>query len=266
MELIYSQYFISQIQQDRLRNYLLLFKSTFPNYKRDLHYLEWLYFQNPRGQVLGFDAIFEDRVVAHYACIPIKIFGFEGFHLLSLNTATAVEHQGKGLFTKLAELTFAKAIDFGFEGVVGVANKNSVQGFLTKLGFKELGQLNLRFGKISRARNMTREFESKEIIWLKNQPGRKSFFRRLESGDFIHSVWFPFFPFKLRTVCFTDQSSKQKVNARYGLTVDWSLTTERSLNLPASLKPSPLHLIYKSFNGKLVSPIHSWSYLDFDMI
>ena len=37
-------------------------------------YLEWLYLKNPNGAVLGYDAWFGKEIVAHYVCIPRKVF------------------------------------------------------------------------------------------------------------------------------------------------------------------------------------------------
>jgi hypothetical protein len=69
---------------------------------------------------------------------------------LSLNTATHPRHQGKGLFTQLAKLTYELGADEGYECVIGVANANSTPGFIRKLGFQLVAPLEARvgFGKL----------------------------------------------------------------------------------------------------------------------
>ena len=83
--------------------------------------LIWLYTKNPEGLAIGFDAFDDGQLVAHYVCIPTTITGADGpvKALLSLNTATAPQYQGKGLFTQLARATFAVATQQGFSCVYG---------------------------------------------------------------------------------------------------------------------------------------------------
>jgi len=114
----------------------------------ELSYLQWLYRDNPCGQVVGFNAYAGDELAAHYATIPVEatLDGAPARGLLSLNTATHPTHQGKGLFTRLAERTYARASELGYEFVVGVANANSTPGFTRKLGFQLVTPLDVLIG------------------------------------------------------------------------------------------------------------------------
>lgn len=116
--------------------------------KLTTEYLRWLYRENPSGEAVGFDAYAGDTLAAHYATIPVEAiaFGRRVRGLLSLNTATHPTHQGKGLFTRLAEQTYARAHELGFEFVVGVANANSTPGFTRKLGFQLVTPLDVLVG------------------------------------------------------------------------------------------------------------------------
>ena len=80
-----------------------LFADCFPGVdKFSREYIDWLYSCNPDGKVVGFDARDGDRLAAHYVCIPARAqVGDEEVRvLLSLNTATHPDYQGKGLFRR----------------------------------------------------------------------------------------------------------------------------------------------------------------------
>jgi GNAT superfamily N-acetyltransferase len=132
-----------------LSHYTPLFAACFPSSTHlDERYLRWLYAGNPEGEVVGMDAFANGQLVAHYACVPAhaRIHGVERRVLLSLNTATHPAHQGKGLFTQLAEATYRLASEQGFHAVYGVANAQSTPGFVRKLGFSLLSPLDARLG------------------------------------------------------------------------------------------------------------------------
>lgn len=129
-----------------LHDYEQLFSAAFPdNGKLNTTYLRWQYVGNPHGQVIGVDAFAGDTLAAHYAIMPRR-YTVDGLALaaaLSINTATHPDHQGRGLFTRLAEATYAAAADKGVQFVIGAANVNSIGGFERKLGFAKLGQIRL---------------------------------------------------------------------------------------------------------------------------
>ena len=139
------------IQHDSatLAKYGALFAACFPGTgKFTPSYLQWLYVANPDGDAVGYDAWDGERLAAHYVCVPARawIEGREVLVLLSLNTATHPDYQGKGLFTKLAAMTYEAGAQAGFEGVYGVANANSTPGFVRKLGFQLVRPLEARIG------------------------------------------------------------------------------------------------------------------------
>jgi len=134
---------------DRLEQYAALFRVCFPGATHlDERYLAWLYAGNPNGAVMGMDAWDGDRLAAHYVCVPgaASVQGESCRVLLSLNTATHPDYQGKGLFTKLAEATYASGTRLGFSAVYGIANANSTPGFVRKLGFSLGGALEAKVG------------------------------------------------------------------------------------------------------------------------
>ena len=105
--------------------------------------LAWRYRDNPAGMVVGADAWDGERLAAHYVTCPTValVEGREVTGLLSLNTATDPEYQGRGLFTALAQATYEQGRAAGYGFVIGVANANSTPGFLRKLAFQDVGRL-----------------------------------------------------------------------------------------------------------------------------
>ncbi len=95
--------------------------------KHSAEAIAWRYRDNPAGEVVGHDAFENDALVVHYITVPLNasIDGRSVRGLLSMNTATAPEAQRKGLFTRLARLTYERANELGFAFVIGVANANS---------------------------------------------------------------------------------------------------------------------------------------------
>ena len=135
-----------ETDDDSLEACRALLAATFGTAEVD--YVRWLYRDNPWGTAVGFNAFTNHELVAHYVTVPIEatLDGAPARGLLSLNTATHPTHQGKGLFTRLAEATYAHARDRGYEFVVGVANANSTPGFTRKLGFQLVTPLDVRLG------------------------------------------------------------------------------------------------------------------------
>lgn len=125
-----------------------LLRISFPREaKYSLEYLKWLYIDNPNGVTISSNLIVENNVRATYSVLPMQYF-WEGDLVkaaLSLNTATHPDERGRGWFTKLAKITYESAHTNGIKIILGVANDNSIKGFLKHLGFESVGRISLRF-------------------------------------------------------------------------------------------------------------------------
>lgn len=255
---------IRPIRREAIPKYSDLLSESFHNFRPSIAYLNWLYFENPRGMVLGYDAYDGETLVAHYACIPIKISGFQQNSLLSLNTATHPDYQGRGLFGILASKTFESAAR-NFANVIGVANAKSVGGFVKHLGFSAIGSLELRIGKLSRKAEGARVFTEEEIKWRIDCPGRPLSMFSIRSGHFLISAK----PFKispsLKAIMFREGVSVRDSHPlRIGITLDWRRDSNPLLKLPKRLKPSPLVLIFKPLLESDSEVLTSFSFPDFD--
>lgn len=97
----------------------------------------WAYLDNPHGEPyvsLCYDA---DRLVGHYAMIPMPLSASQGRlnSYLSMTTMVAASHRQHGLFVKLAEATYERARADGVDFVMGFPNEMSTPGFRKRLNW-----------------------------------------------------------------------------------------------------------------------------------
>ncbi len=278
------------ISFERLLQYENFLSGIFPR-RADISkdYLEWLYSNNPNGKVLGYDAWFGKDLVAHYVCIPRKAYwrGKIRKILLSLNTATHHAHRNKGLFTLLAKRTYKKAKIEGFEAIVGVANSNSTHGFINKLEFSFITALNIQvgFGKLNiKLTDILNSgcfriiWTNRDIKWRLNCPREKVFIKRNQTVlSFFTLKYSKFFvPYAENPFikAFSELKTKEKKGFKFmrlfvGLVPTSVLEKNFFFNLPYSLKPAPLNLIFKSLTEEENVPLKEnifFTFLDFDIL
>ena len=249
-----------------LKTLSIFLSKVFDSSKFTVAYLDWLYNQNPVGSVVGFNAFFQNKIAGHYALIPVKArYKNKNIKaLLSLNTATGKKHQGQGLFTTLANKTYLKSKELGHEMIFGVANANSIHGFIKKLDWNYIGQLNTHVSFTLPTKVNPRKLEdcltfplSENITnWRLSNPNFKysrlnlkniniiandvNFFARsiIKISESIDSDFDPLIP---------------KINFWIGISnsYSWSSGLLSGFKIPDLLKPSPLHLIYRNLSTEI---------------
>lgn len=274
--------------QASLKEYADLFSACFPGAGKlaDPAYLHWLYAENPSGAVVGFNAREAGRLAAHYVCIPVTmaVDGVPVKALLSLNTATHPDFQGKGLFTKLAEQTYAAGVAEGAALVYGVANANSTPGFVRKLGFDLVSPLESRVGlgrlghfdwaQLNAQSRFLHRWSAQELDWrLRNPVGKIAIHTRGDgkaagfsaaTGRIGMRAWAEMpLPVEMQT---------HTVGAPVGGRV-WLGLVPRGFgrfglyrHLPQRLRPSPLNLIVRGLQTpvRLAPDEIFFNFLDFD--
>jgi GNAT superfamily N-acetyltransferase len=278
---------IAPIQNDQatLAQYGALFEACFPGTdKFTPAYLAWLYAANPDGAAVGMDAWDGERLAAHYVCIPARAWveGREVMLLLSLNTATHPDYQGKGLFTKLAAATFEAGAAAGFDGVYGVANANSTPGFVRKLGFQLVRPLEARVGlgtlshgpKPAPAQlSFERSWSPEALAWRCANPHnpvhRRSKGKRQQFYAAAFGLSLPAYAELDAGGAAADNGAAALSPLRLliGLAPDAGASWWNYASIPQRLRPSPLNLIYRSFTPRVSALDPSriqFSFLDFD--
>ncbi|MES2724522.1 MAG: GNAT family N-acetyltransferase [Pseudomonadota bacterium] len=247
----------SGVTAEQLAAYSALLGKVFgdaPKFTREA--LAWRYRDNPDGQVVGFDAWDGERLVAHYVTCPTtaRIGGASVRGLLSLNTATDPDYAGQGLFTRLAQATYAAGADAGHGFVMGVANANSTPGFLKKLDFQlvaplEAGLLLRRPQRFEAAGAGFRiDWTPRRLAWRLANPASAYGVRDRDGLTVIAA------PTHLPLVACVGFVSEGLVEPGggaglaslfIGLEPRVNLAALGFLRLPQRLRPSPLNLIYR---------------------
>lgn len=269
-----------------LAGYSDLFAACFPDAKKFTRdYLDWLYVRNPDGRAFGFDAWESDVLAAHYVCIPVqaRINGGLARVLLSLNTATHPRFQGRGLFTKLAAMTYDAAASAGYAGVYGVANANSTPGFVRKLGFQLVRPLEalVGIGRIRKGHDVASPAPAFERVWndatlewrctsptnpiLRHRRGDIWQFHAPAFGSWVNAYA------ELRLASDVALASTRApvspVHLYLGLMPNTESRAFGYVDIPKRLRPSPLNLIYRplSLSDVQLDPVRiHFSFLDFD--
>jgi GNAT superfamily N-acetyltransferase len=245
----------------------------------DEHYLRWLYLDNPCGPAVGFNAWDNQRLAAHYVCLPwaAHLRGERASCLLSLNTATHPDYQGRGLFTKLAKATYQDAAA-RYDFVYGVANQNSTTGFTHKLGFTLAASVGATIGFRPAWRDtgesIALRFDRSNAFlqWRLKNPTKRYAFRRLAGHRalILAETSLP------ATHCVTTVDAagialplEERRRGRPFSLVIGLQPPVRCLGfaIPRALRPSPLNFILKDLRREVqsLSAQHvSMDFLDFD--
>ena len=251
----------SGIDQTKIKEYASLLSSVFEKSNKYTEtFLHWQYAENPMGTVVGFDAYYQGLLIGHYVTLPV-IYTIKGKltkGLLSLNTATHKDHQGKGLFTTLARKTYELGKNLGYEFVIGVANQNSTYGFLKKLDFYLIAPLDVKIGIGQVQPDPATEYTVKPfwngpaLQWRMKCPGTQYYFNH----NHLYSKTDKPFIFAQLSSARKELSKLIAVKNTVPLKIWIGLSNNLQIkglffDLPDRLKPSPLNLIFKDLSGHL---------------
>jgi hypothetical protein len=188
-----------------------------------------------------------------------------------MNTATHPDHRGRGLFPKLAKATYEHAKIRGVHWITGVANENSVKGFVKKLEFAHLGHIAISFGHASGfptglAQVNGIQHSDEYIDWKLNNPSVRYSVKSVRGGHVLvaHKRRFEFAlqrfaelpPALLK---FPLSSSLKPVFIPH-----FGFQAGRSVPVPKRIKPSPWHVIFRPLEPEYLSPLDRLVGLDMD--
>jgi hypothetical protein len=114
----------------------------------DDRYFQWKYVDNPAGEVVAFVAVDGKTIAAFYGVLPetYMVNGKPKKIYQSMDTMTHPNYQRRGLFGKLANMTYDYVAEtVGELKVVGIAGSSSYPGFVKKLKWKDINQFKYFF-------------------------------------------------------------------------------------------------------------------------
>ena len=155
---------------------LSLFADVFKR-EMSLAFWKWRFIKNPFGKGI-IKVLFDgDRLIGHYAVIPmnLQVKGELVKAVFSMTTMTHPDYGGQGIFIYLAEDTYKLCHQRGYHFVYGFPNKNSYYGFTYKLGWRDFGTMTALKKKLqSRASTTSIAKATKQIEYF---------------DDTINSLW-----------------------------------------------------------------------------
>ena len=245
--------------------------------------LRWQYRDNPWGAVVGFNAWAGDELAAHYATLPMEAYVGSAVRrgLLSLNTATAPAHQGKGLFSRLAAATYDRGAEQGCSFVIGVANASSTPGFTGRLGFQLVAPLRamVGVGPLPRrtgvgALHFETAWTDEALAWRLAHPARRYRVATERDQHLVVSSQRQFGATYLLGLVpgdlVVDAGGRAPLLKLWmGLDPGLRWPPHPYVNVPARLRPAPLNLIFRDLDDgarRLDGSRVRFQALDFDVI
>ena len=113
------------------------------NPERPRSFDHWRFFAGAYGICPSVLAMDEDRLVAFYTVMPVRLrLGGEAvLAAQSMDTMTHPDYRGRGLFLKLAKACYDLAASIGVEVLYGFPNDNSYPGFIRRLNWDHTGDI-----------------------------------------------------------------------------------------------------------------------------
>ena len=106
--------------------------------------LRWYYAENPVGPAAVGNVEQDGRRLGNYALVPqrfVSVDGDERVLGVGVDLAVSPDARGGGVFRRTVEDAYARAIEFGHDGILGVANANSAPRMVATLGWRALEPL-----------------------------------------------------------------------------------------------------------------------------
>lgn len=113
-----------------------LFKDSF-DVEMDESLWEWAYINNPNGDPIVSLYFDNDKLVGHYAVIPVSFLYKKNAMnaVLSMTTMVDASYRKYGIFAEQAQEVYDKATELKYKFVYGFPNKKSAPGFKKRLGW-----------------------------------------------------------------------------------------------------------------------------------
>ena len=154
--------YVSGDEQEIIWLFQEVFKKSMGKTESIKHW-NWEYKDNPSNRIEIILAIDKENIVGHYAVIPVKMKIKDEINLmsLSLDTMTHKDYRGRGIFPKLASKLYKELGESGISITFGFPNKNSINGFISKLNWVEISDVPIQILPLNFKNLIYRYFKNK---------------------------------------------------------------------------------------------------------
>lgn len=233
-------------------------------------FLDWLYNQNPNGKAIVNNVYEGEKIIAHFALVPILVMYQKEIYKSALSVFTAVDKNNRGLyfFHKLASKSFDIAKSNGIRFIIGVTNEISSKLFVKCFNFKMISPLEVKIGlsKFNEKNNLPHNFQifkdKKTLYWRLNNPRFKYqiYKQKNQKEPIIFNNHYKLFKMHMGFFSANDLDFKYETCFKktiynlnpFNMWIGLNNNLEdklMSFNFPEILKPSPLNLIIKDLNS-----------------
>jgi hypothetical protein len=230
-------------------------------------FLNWLYNENPNGKAIINNVYKDEKIIAHFALVPITVVMSKKTYRSALTVFTSVDENHRGLhFLQLAWKSFEHAKLAGIRFIIGVANETSSELYVKCFKFKLISPLIVKVGlsKFEEKNNSPHKFEilrdKKTLKWRLSNPRFKYQIYRENDKYIIFNNNYKLFKMNMGYISnkdldlqdnsiFKDTYNLNPFNMWIGLNNNLK-NTKMSFNFPKILKPSSLNLIIKDLNSE----------------
>lgn len=246
-----------EVDEQSLMDVMRFLQEVFPkNKKFTFDFIKWQYADNPLGAMVGFNAWENDKIVSHFAGLPLEmeLYGKKRKGLLCINVGTKEAFRGQKLFTILGNKTTELAKESGFDFMIAVPNANSSHGFLKYFGYYLVSPLMVKLGLgtniyDSRRFSCFRVWNGEQFKWRLSNPTNKYFCKCQERGTLSTPIAF-FFKTVSRLRLSEDLSSfffKNTSWRPFNLYIGLGANTNRGfyIDMPSFIKRPPFNVVFK---------------------
>ena len=257
------------LSKEEIKNLSILLSQVFKK-KISTSFLNWLYNDNPNGKAITYNFIDNEKIVAHYALVPITIIHNKSYFKAALSVSIAIHENYRGLyiFQRMVNKTFELAKSMGIEFVIGVSNKLATPLFVRCFKFKLISPLEVKIGlgEVLEKNDSSHNFEvfwnNETLSWRLNNPRFKYQIYQNKKKITIYNNHYKIFKIEMGNFFEENfqflKNNKNKINYNFNLLNMWigldNCSWEKSFyfNMPNFLKPAPLNFIIKNLNSEKI--------------
>ena len=252
--------FLSRIFKKSL-NFQL--KSSF-----SVQFLNWLYNENPNGKAIVNNVYENEKIIAHFALVPITVLFNNKTYRSALSVFNAVDenHRNLYIFHQLASKSFELAKLEGVRFIMSVANETSSELYVKCFKFKLISPLAVKIGfsKFQEKNNSPHKFEilrdKTTLEWRLRNPRFKYQIYKENEKSIIFNNNYKLFKMNMGYISNKNLDLQNKIASKNTYNLNpfnmWMglnnnlKSTKMSFNFPEILKPSPSNFIIKDLKSE----------------